>query len=78
MTQKFAYGSIRHYHVMNCKENSHIPPVQRVLRPFTLRIPKKIAYHFMKLISIENVVLNPPIFDTSDEMSKLEEVYILV
>ena len=78
LTQKFAYGGIPHYHVMNCKENSHIPPIQRVLRPFTLCIPKKIAYHFMKLISIENAVLNPLIFDTSDELLKLEEVYTLV
>jgi hypothetical protein len=39
---------------------------------FAVLVLKKIAYHSVELVSVEDVVLDSPVFDASDEMSELD------
>ena len=52
----------------------HVPPVQGVLHPLAILILKKAAYYGVEVLLVEEIILDPPIFDTSKEMLKLNNI----
>jgi hypothetical protein len=49
----------------------HVPPVQSILHPLTILILKQAADYRVEVLSVEEIVLDSPIFDAGEKMSKL-------